>query len=190
MSYRFENYWLKIQKGDENSLKALFTELSQELCSYAYQLTSDRFLSEEVVQDIFIKIWQNRENITFTQSIKAYLYQSVHNTCINILIQKKTKRNSVNVFLSDTSWEIIQESAKINSSFLEKIEAEDTEKLIDQIIQSLPTQCKQVFLLSRFENKSNQEIAATLKISENTVKTHIFRALDKIREALKKNSLK
>ena len=187
MSNLFQARWLKIQEGDEDSFKTLFMELSKELCSYAYQLTSDRFLSEEIVQDLFIKIWQNRENITFTKSIKAYLYQSVHNSCINVLVQRKTRKNVVNVFLSDSSWEVIQESTKIHSSFLERIEAEDTEKIIDHVIQNLPPQCRTVFLLSRFENKSNQEIALTLQIVENTVKTHITRALDRVREALEKN---
>ena len=92
MSYLYQSYWLKIQEGDENSLKLLFIELSQELCSYAFQLTSDRFLSEEIVQDIFIKIWDNRERLIFTKSIKAYLYKSVHNTCLNVLIQRKSRK--------------------------------------------------------------------------------------------------
>ena len=181
------NYWTKIKEGDEKSFKFLVRELFSDLCNYAYQYTADRFLSEEIVLDMFMKIWQNKENINPNKSIKAYIFQSVHNSCINSLIQKKNKKNINNVFLSNESWTIIQESTQINSFLLEKLEAEDTERIIKQIILTLPTGCREVFTLSRFENKSNQEIAEILNISISTVRTQIYRALEEISNGLLKN---
>lgn len=188
MSILLHNYWSKIREGDENSFKLLYLELSPELCNYAFQYTADRFLSEEIVQDVFMKIWQNRDNITQCKSIKAYIFQSVHNACINSLIQKRNKKNINNVFLSEESWEVIQESRKINSFLLEKLEADDTERIIKQIIQTLPAGCSEIFTLSRFENRSNQEIAELLNVSISTVRTQIYRALEKISEGLLKNN--
>jgi len=182
------NYWDKIKEGDEKSFERLFKELFSELCSYAIQYTADRFLAEEIVQDIFIKIWQNREDITPTKSVKAYIFQAVHNSCINSIIQKKNKKTIHNIFLSDESWEVIQESTQINPFLLEKLEARDTEQIIKQIIETLPTGCSEIFKLSRFENKSNQEIAEQLNISISTIRTQIYRALDKISEGLLKNN--
>lgn len=187
MSIFLNNYWNKIKEGDENSFELLYKGLSPELCNYAFQYTADRFLSEEIVQDVFIKIWQNRENITPCKSIKAYIFQSVHNSCINCIIQKKNKKNINNVFLSEKSWDVIQESTQINSLLLEKLEADDTEQIIKQIIQTLPPGCSEIFTLSRFENRSNQEIAEMLNVSVSTVRTQIFRALEKISEGLLKN---
>ncbi len=186
MSVFLQNCWSKMKEGDEKSFESLFKELYAELCSYALQYTSDRFLADEIVQDVFIKIWQNRENITPTKSIKAYIFQTVHNSCINTLVQKRCKKSINNVFLSEESWKIIQESTQINSFLLEKLEAEDTEQIIKQIIQSLPASCSEIFTLSRFENKSNQEIAEMLNVSVSTVRTQIYRALDRISERLLK----
>jgi len=188
MSLLLHNYWSKIKEGDEKSFELLFKGLFSELCNYAFQYTADRFLSEEVVQDVFVKIWQNRENITPITSIKVYIIQAVHNSCINSLIQKKNKKNINNVFLSEESWASIQESTQINSFLLEKLEAEDTERIIKQIILTLPAGCSEIFTLSRFENRSNQEIAEILNVSVSTVRTQIYRALEKISEGLLKNS--
>lgn len=187
MSLILHNYWSKIKEGDENSFELLFKELYSELCNYAFQYMADRFLAEEIIQDVFIKIWQNRENITLSKSIKAYIFQSVHNSCINSLIQKKNKKIINNVFLSDASWEFIQESTQINSYLLEKLEAEDTERIIKQIILTLPAGCSEIFTLSRFEHRSNQEIAEFLNVTVSTVRTQIYRALEKISEGLLKN---
>lgn len=188
MTLFLHNYWDKIKEGDEKSFELLFKGLFPELCNYALQYTADRFLAEEIVQDVFLKIWQNREEITPTKSVKAYIFQAVHNSCINSIIQKKNKKNIYNIFLSDESWEIIQESTQIDSFLLEKLEAQDTEQIIKQIIQTLPTGCSEIFRLSRFENRSNQEISEQLNISISTVRTQIYRALEKISEGLLKNS--
>lgn len=188
MSLLLHNYWRKIKEGDEKSFELLFMGLFSELCNYAFQYTGDGFLSEEIVQDVFIKIWQNRENITPSKSIKAYIFQSVHNSCINSLIQKKNKKSINNVFLSEESWEFIQESRQINSFLLEKLEAEDTEQIIKRIILSLPVGCSEIFKMSRYENRSNQDIAEILNISVSTVRTQIYRALEKISEGLLNNS--
>ena len=188
MSLLLHNYWSKIKDGDEKSFELLFKGLFSELYNYAFQFTLDRFLSEEIVQDVFIKIWSNRETITPVKSIKAYIFQSVHNSCINSLIQKKNKKSINNVFLSEESWEFIQESRQMNSFLLEKLEAEDTERIIKEIILTLPASCNEIFTLSRFENKSNQEIAETLNISVSTVRTQIYRALEKISEGILRNS--
>ena len=188
MSIILHNYWNKIKEGDESSFELLYKYLVPELCNYAFQYTQDRFLAEEIVQDVFIKIWQTRENITPNKSIKAYIYQCVHNSCINSLIQKKNMKNINNVFLTEESWEVIHESTQMNPFLLEKLEADDTEHIIKHIVQTLPVGCREIFSLSRFENRSNQEIAQMLNISVSTVRTQIFRALEKISEGLSKNN--
>ena len=170
-------YWSKIKDGDEGSFKLLYLELFSVLCNYAFQYTSDRFLSEEIVQDVFIKIWQERESINPSKSLKSYIFQSVHNSCINTIVQKKNKKTINNVFLSDESWEIIQESRQMNSFLLEKLEADETEQVIKQIIHNLPTCCNEIFKLSRFENRTNQEIAELMNVSVSTVRTQIYREM-------------
>ena len=84
------------------------------------------------------------------------------------------------------TWQFISDNYEINDNFIDKIFSDETKVLIDQIIKGLPDQCGKVFQLSRFDSLKNEEIATMLGLSENTVKTHIYRALQKITMALKK----
>ena len=185
---QLNKYWLKIQYGDEKSLEALFKEINSTLCNYAYYLTGDQFAAEEIVQDVFLKIWQNRENIKLSGSLKSYLLKSVRNHSINYLLHKKTKKNTVNKLQPDESWQTIRDIIEDDDFIVEKLEAKDTEKKIKAIVDTLPEHCREVFLLSRIENKTNKEIALSLKISVNTVKTQIYRALTNIKDALNNKS--
>ncbi len=180
--------WLKARDGDKEAFECLFKSFYASLCFYACHLTHDSFLAEEIVQDVFTKLWKDRENIRIRESIRSYLYKSVHNTAINALISKRTNKNSVHQTLPSEEWLKLVENYEANAFLIEFIEAEDTEKIIKKVIENLPAQCKEVFILNRFENKSVEEIANQLGISVNTVRTHIYRALEKIRAELKKNA--
>jgi RNA polymerase sigma-70 factor (ECF subfamily) len=186
MSLNFDVCWKKIQYGDEKALKDLFTETSENLCQYAFQITEDIFLAEEVVQDVFVRLWEQRRTIIIQGSPKAYLYKAVHNESVNSVIRQRTQKNAVSRLVSDESWQVIEDNYQIDDFVIERLEAEDTGKIIDRIIQELPSQNREIFILSRFENKSNLEIAAILNLSVSTVKTQIYRAVNKIREELLK----
>ncbi len=177
-------YWNGICKGDEKSLEELFREINSSLCYYAYYMTEDHEISEEIVQDVFIKIWQDRDKIKINGSLKSYLYKATRNQSINHLIRKKTKKYSVNITFPENNWHTIQDTFDSKDYIIEKIEAKETENRIKEIIDTLPEQCRRVFLLSRFDEKSNAEIAFHLKISVNTVKTHIYKALELIKKGL------
>ena len=175
-------YWPGIQDGDEKSLEGLFREIHGSLFYYSYYYTEDQFIAEEIVQDVFIKIWQDRNKINLKGSLSAYLYKAVRNHAINFLIHKKTKKYAVHQLTAEENWTSMQEVLDIDDFIIEHIEAKETEARLRAIIDDLPEQCKKIFLLSRFEGKSNNEIAALLKISVNTVKAQIYRALEIIRK--------
>jgi RNA polymerase sigma-70 factor (ECF subfamily) len=139
-----------------------------------------------VVQDVLLKIWQNRSELSIKGSFKAYLFQSVHNHALNVIRQQRTKKESVNLLSSEMTWKFISDNYKIDDNLIDRIFSEETELLIEQIIKELPEQCRKVFLMSRSENLKNEEIATQLGLSENTVKTHIYRALQRITIGLKK----
>ena len=130
---------------------------------------------EEITQRIRIKI---------KGSLRSYLYKAVRNQAINVLIHKNTRKYSVNKLLSGEAWSTIQEILDADDYIIEKIEAGETEDKIKAIIDTLPEQCRKIFLFSRFEDKTNLEIAGQLKISVNTVKTQIYRALEIIKKNL------
>lgn len=187
MSFDFSFYWQKIKNGDERAFEALFKEISGSLCYYAYQITNDHFMSQEIVQDVFLKIWQNRNQIVIRGSLKAYLYLTTHNIAINTLIKNNTRKNSVSKLISNDLWKDLEATLEMNPFLLEKLEADEINKTIEKTINDLPQQCREIFSLSRLQNKTNKEISTLLNIAEGTVRTQIFRALEKIEEALEKS---
>lgn len=129
-------------------------------------MVKDRETAEEVVQDLFVNFWEKRHQLELNVSIKAYLYRAVYNNCIHV--NKKNQR-----FTSEESL-LNNESTVDFDNLLEKNELEIK---IYTLIEQLPTECKRIFKLSRFEELKYKEIAEKLQISIKTVETQMSRAL-------------
>ncbi len=177
--------WKKVQQGDLSSFESLYGEFYPGLCQYAFQLLDDRFLAEETVQDIFLKIWETRHNI-FSQgySLKKYLYRITHNQCIDILKRNKTKKARIVRLLSFDTWITISEKYGFDEYLVEKIEVEETSALVNQIVEKLPAQCREIFRLSRDEERTNEEIAQQMGLSESTIRVQLYRATQRIQKEL------
>lgn len=185
MSIDYDYSWQKIRKSDLKAFEALYRKLYASLCYYSVQITRDNSLSEEIVQDVFFKIWQEREIIKIQTSFKPYIFQSVRNQSINEVKRKNAHKNAVNQTVSDDLWKYIMENTEANDFIIEKITSVETSASIDNAISVLPTQCRQVFRMSRQDNLSNDEIASSLGISVNTVRAHLYSALLKIADYLR-----
>lgn len=185
MTLDFDLCWKKIQKDNEQALEKLYKAAFRSLVNYASEITGQSQLAEEVVQDVLLKIWQNRMELSIKGSFKAYLFQSVHNHALNGIRQQNTKKESVNLLTSEKTWKFISETYDLHENLIDRIFSDETELIIEHIIKELPEQCRKVFIMSRHESLKNEEIAIRLGLSENTVKTHIYRALQKIASALK-----
>lgn len=186
MNFDFDFVWQQIRNGDEHALEKVYKAAFRSLDYYAKEITGQPQLAEEVVQDVFLKIWQSRSELIIKGSFKAYLFQSVHNHALNAVRQQKTRKESVNRIVPERSWQFISDNYKIEDDLIDKLFSEETEAIIEHAIKELPDQCNKVFYMSRYESLKNEEIASRLGLSENTVKTHIYRALQKISLALKK----
>jgi len=185
MNFDFDLCWQRIQNGEEHALEKVYKACFRSLVYYATEITGQFQLAEEVVQDVFLKIWQNRLELNIKGSFKAYLFQTVHNQALNVIRKQNTRKESVNLVRPEQTWKFISDNYKIDDNLIDKIFSDETEAIIERIIKELPDQCGKVFQLSRFESLKNEEIAAQLGLSENTVKTHIYRALQKIATGLK-----
>jgi RNA polymerase sigma-70 factor (ECF subfamily) len=184
----FDLYWQKIQNGELFALEKVYKTAFQSLVYYAREITGQPELAEEVVQDIFLKIWMLRSELSIKGSFKAYLFQSVHNHSLNAIRQQKTRKESVNLPGSDIIWRFISDNYETDDNLIERIFSDETEIIIERLIKGLPEQCRKIFLMSRYELLNNEEIAIRMGISENTVKTHIYRALQKISIGLNKEN--
>jgi RNA polymerase sigma-70 factor (family 1) len=172
----------KLISGDEEAFTAIFKKYFTGLCLYAEHYVKDKQNAEEIVEDFFCHLWDNCQNLHIHSLLKSYLYRSVHNRCLNFIRSQKirqeyaTKREYV---FSDP--ELLENPSAENSDLF----AYELEEQLRSAIDHLPEQCKSIFSLNRYENKSYQEIADNLGISVNTVKTQMARALHKLREEFK-----
>lgn len=137
-------------------------------------------VSRDLVQDAFFALWEKADQLEINQSPKAYLYQAVKNSCLNYNRHLSIKRSAEAEIQYKIA--ILERQVYINSDspYFSLIEQELEEK-INQVIESLPEKCREVFKLSRFENLKNKEIAEKLDISVKAVEKHISKALTILR---------
>ena len=162
----------QIREGNEDAFKSLFETYFTSLCRFIYLHLDDKNVAEELAMDIFIYLWENRETFQIQLSLKAYLFQAAKNKCLNELRKKKETVGLDGV-----------EVSTINTS-VSTLETEELYRLIQEAVFSLPDKCRNIFLLSRSENLTNQEIARRLNISVKTVEGQITTALKKIKKFL------
>ena len=164
-----------IEDGNRMAFEAIFNRYWDKLYTAAYKAFADEVVSEDVVQEIFIDLWERRNTVEI-QSLKAYLYQSVRNKVAKHI--RKTRFTVVH--------EMAMEECAQEDSAQQLLEFEELQKMIDQSLEKLPERCKEVFQLSRQEQLSNKEIATRLDISIRTVETHISYALKHLRSTMGK----
>ena len=157
----------------------LYEKYYSMLCIISFEYTRDKYIAEEMVSETFLSLWEKRETIVITTSVKNYLIKSVKNTYMQHLRRKSLETRSLN---DDFTGMHIPWGEDYPLGNLFEKELLD---IIGAAIQSLPEQCRRVFLMSRDYELSYTQIAENLHISENTVKTQIKTALSRLRAALK-----
>lgn len=172
---------LDYKYGNKQAFEYLFKSYYKPLCNYAFQILKNQVHAEEVVEELFVKLWENRSKTDVQQSFKAYLYRSTYNSCMNYLRKQKNEQKYRDFFQHHISPDFSHTEDKEPYPLSSIIEIE-LEKEMHAIIESLPEQCRKIFKMSRFDEKSHEEIAGEMNITINTVKTQIVRALSKIRE--------
>jgi len=172
-----------IREGDYKSYELLFKSYYSSLCRYAKSFVHEDATAEDLVMELFIKIWESKEQFVINNSLNAYLFRSVHNRCLNYLTRARRRFND----LDDETVEKLNAlipADTLNGSSLE-YNAIELLKEIENAMAKLPEECKRIFILSRVDELSHKQIAEKLNLSENTVKTQIYRALIKMRVSLK-----
>jgi RNA polymerase sigma-70 factor, ECF subfamily len=178
-----ESILIQIRNGDEKAFETLFRSYFNQLLQYAREILKDHCAAEEIAEEIFLHLWENREKITIESSIRAYLFRSAYNKCINHLRHQKVQDRYKLFFLHHVTSEAYSSEYSFDYPLSGLINKE-IENLVEKSIQKLPQQCREIFRLSRIEEMRNQKIAEQLGLSVSTVKTQISRALIKIRKDL------
>ncbi|OEK07268.1 hypothetical protein BFP71_05075 [Roseivirga misakiensis] len=163
----------ELSQGSEKAFENVFLKYFKVLTVFAKKFVGDLQIAEDLVQEVLVKLYENRKTAQFHTSLKAFLFQSVRNKCIDHLRSVKSK--------SEHHEQIKQANFDDQFDFNDTMIETELEERIHNAIQQLPTQCQQVFKMSRLEGKRNQEIADILKISKRTVETQISNALKRLR---------
>ncbi len=159
-----------IKDGDWEAFTSCFQQYAEQLYLYAAGFVGDQEDARDIVQDIFIYVWENREKLTFSEHFSSYLFRAVKHACVDYKLHEKVKERYKNE--KNTASECIDE---YEDDFDEQYSR------LRQIIDTLPPKCKEVFILGCVEELSYKEIAERLDLSINTVKTQMKIAYKKIK---------
>ena len=166
----------KLKNDDEKAFEVLFHRYYSSMCLFACQFIEDEEKAEEVVQDMFVKIWSKREQLFIDSSFKQYLFRSIKNQCLNQLQHLKIRQKYAQKVKEDATYEPHTSGFLMEFGLNEKIE---------DSINSLPTRRREIFKMSREEGLKYKEIAEQLNISVKTVEAQMGLALKQLRVLLK-----
>lgn len=167
----------KIRQGDRSAFSLVFVSYYTDLVMFAFTIVKTKDASEEIVQEVFVRLWDNRETIEIRSSLKSFLLKSVQNKCIDWLRHQKIKDRYAEKRLQDnTLYENETESYLMYS---------ELEQSIEKALMSMPEKISQTYSMNRFDGLTYREIADRLDVSVRTVEVRVSKALDFLREKLK-----
>ncbi len=172
-----------IMRGDHDCFRSLYRRFYSRLCQIACNYTGRPEIAEEIVQDTFLKLWEDRRDINIQGGFHSYLFIAVRNKSLNYLKHLITERRYSSEKLQHihTSINYLHVSQEDGSSILI---SEEMERSFKEALESLPPKCREIFLLRRQEGLKHSEIAAELSLSQNTVQRQISIAIEKLTSKL------
>ena len=157
--------------GDKQSqFRVLFDQYYRPLTVFANDYVGDLDMARDIVQSVFVKLWESREHLHIRRSVKSYLYQCVKNACYNHLHARQHKRTT----------EFQPGMVVVEDDVLDKMIAVETQERIYEAIEALPEKCRVIFKLSRISQLKHAEIAKKLNLTEKTIENQIAIALKKL----------
>jgi RNA polymerase sigma-70 factor (ECF subfamily) len=168
----------RISRGDEQALAELCRLLNRRLEQFAITLVRSRELAEEIVEDVFVKLWYNREHINTIDNLSVYLYVAVKNQSLNTLSRKAKELVTASYDQLD-----ITLTHSMANPHDQLVSAEMMQRMYD-VVEALPARCKMIFKLIREDGLSYKEVSSILNISVNTIDAQMAIAVKRIAAAL------
>lgn len=166
----------KLADGDTGAFTAIFEAYYKDLVMFAFTFTKNSNNAEEIVQEVFVRLWENRSDVRQYGSLKSFLLKSIQNLCIDEIRHRKVREDYAGdseihqLYINDTEDYILYT---------------DLQNRLDDLLAQMPDEMAQTFRMNRFDGLKYQEIAQQLKVSLRTVESRIGKALQILRQALK-----
>ncbi|PXV65033.1 RNA polymerase sigma-70 factor (ECF subfamily) [Dysgonomonas alginatilytica] len=157
----------EIRNDNTEAYRNLYSQFYAPLCMFALRYIQDSRVAEDCVQDVFLKIWKDRQKITISTSVRSYLLTSVRNMCLNLIEKQKLELTYEQYILTNYDEYDAEDLYSVQELTL----------LIEKAIAKLPEKYQTVFRMSRFENLKNKEIAEQLNVSVKTVEAYMTKSL-------------
>jgi len=174
---QFTEWSQAIKNGDKESYSNFFRACYEHYVRFAYRYVKSKEQACDLVQEAFIKLWKNREQLDPAKSLKSYMFTIVRNLSLNHIRDHKNKLESIDDREISFDALIIHQEQNTNDSYIKQ-----TVKVIKRLIKKLPERQREAFELSRFDGLQHDEIAEVMNISARTVNNHIVSACNTLRE--------
>lgn len=174
--YNDEQLIKEIKAGNMHAFDALYEKYSKKIYKFSVSILKSSEDAKNIVQDVFMNLWANRNNIEKEESVRYYIFKTAYNTSISV-IRKKLRESDYLEYLK-TLQEPVENDVDL------KIEFTELNEKLSELINSLPKRQREIFILHRIEGLKYEEISLKLGISVNTIETHMSRALKSIRNKL------
>jgi RNA polymerase sigma-70 factor (ECF subfamily) len=166
----------RIRQGDKQEFEKLFRSSYVSLVRYAKTILRDHDTAEEIVQELFFRLWQDRQNLTIESSLNGYLYRSVHNRALHYIEHQQV--------VSRHAGEMTARAEVVSEPVTEAIYYSELQARVARVLERLPERCRMIFRMSRFEGLKYNEIANKLTVSLKTVEADMGKALREFKKAL------
>jgi RNA polymerase sigma-70 factor (ECF subfamily) len=171
----------RIRLGDAAAFEALFRQFARPLYAAAYRYVGSAMVAEDVVSDLFAKLWENRATWEVPGPLETYLYRAVRNRVLNVIRNTRAERS----FEDRVGREIAIGAGEATAPRADAmLDARELTEAIDWAVARLPGRCREVFLLNRYQHLTYAQVASVLQISVKTVEIHMGRALAVLRRRL------
>lgn len=165
------------QVGDEKAFEALFKLFYERLVKFSLHYVHSRELAEEVISDVFVKVWENRQTLAAIANLETYLYVAVKNQSLNYL-------SKYSGYVVSPSGDLFLQNLPDTFDPEKELEFRELQLDLDKAVEGLPAQCRLVFILIKEDGFKYQEAADIMGLSVRTVETQLVRALKKLSVAL------
>jgi RNA polymerase sigma-70 factor, ECF subfamily len=166
----------RIRQGDIREFETLFRSSYASLVRYAKTIIRDHDTAEEIVQEFFFRLWQDKEKLNITSSLNGYLFKSVHNRCLHFIEHQKVVEKHES--------EVISTINEYSEPVTDTIYYNELQARVSKVLERLPERCSRIFSMNRFEGLKYSEIAEKLSVSVKTVEVNMGKALKEFRKAL------